>query len=220
MGFGYLIYGFFMMLEVRIPTSYSFALGIDLFPNLAGYLFMLTAARRLNSYAAGFSRCRQVLYPLVALGALEYAAEILSIFLPSAGLALFSELLTCAGLILQPAAFFFLFSGIVSLSGEVELPKIVSRARFTTVLGGAYYLLQIFVTVADDLSLGIPAGVLNPLRWVLLLLWTIFLILAEFTVFGCYMYICYEGEENVNSKGLMNPIERLAARLKKGKDDR
>ncbi len=220
MGFGYLLYGFLMMLEVGIPTSYEFALAIDIFPNLAGYLLMLTAARRLSPYAEGFARFRQALYPLLVLGGAEYIVGILSIFWESAVLAAVSEGIICISLVLQPLAFFFLFSGIVSLAGEVGLPKIVSRARFSSTLGLTYYLLQLLLTIASDLSLSIPAGILNPLHWILLLLWIIFLIFSEVTIFGCYMYICYEGEENVNAKGVLNPFEKLVARIKKGKDDK
>ena len=51
MGFGYLLYGFMMLVEVGLTVNAQYSVGIDIFPDLAGYLFMLAAARRLSDYS-------------------------------------------------------------------------------------------------------------------------------------------------------------------------
>ncbi|MBR6769079.1 MAG: hypothetical protein IKM34_06300 [Clostridia bacterium] len=113
MGFGFLFYGFLMMIELSIATSADYALSVDVFPDLAGYLFMLTAAWRLEDYAKGFARFKKCLLPLVAVGAMIYGASMLSLFdIYPAVLEKVLHGLQYATIILQPIAFFCLFGGI------------------------------------------------------------------------------------------------------------
>jgi len=95
-----------------------------------------------------------------------------------------------ATIILQPIAFFCLFGGIVALALEVELPNIASRAKLLAVIGSAYYAAQFLFMLAEDLSLPVFGSFVGFLRYGLMIVWLIFVIMTEWMVFQCYMYIC------------------------------
>lgn len=221
MGFGFLFYGFLMMIELGIATSAEYALSVDVFPDLAGYLFMLTAAYRLELYANGFARFKKMLYPLVAVGAMIYGVSILSLFdFYPAVLESVLHGLQYATIILQPIAFFCLFGGIMALAVEVELPAIASRAKLLAVIGTAYYAAQFLFALADDLSLPIFGSFVGFLRYALMIVWLVFVIMTEWMLFQCYMYICYEGEERITAEDAVNPFAKFFNKNKKGKGGR
>ena len=221
MGFGFLFYGFLMMIELGIATSAEHALSIDVFPDLAGYLFMLTAAYRLELYAKGFARFKKCLLPLVAVGAMIYGISILSLF-DIYPVVLESALhgLQYATIALQPIAFFCLFGGIMALATEVGLPNIASRAKLLAVIGSAYYGAQLLFMLAEDLSLPMFGSYAGFLRYGLMIVWLIFVIMTEWMVFQCYMYICYEGEERITPEDAASPFAKFFDKNKKGKGGR
>ena len=220
MGFGFLFYGFLMMIELGVSTSLDHALSVDVFPDLAGYLFMLTAACRLELYAKGFARFKKWLIPLVAVGTLLYAVSILSVFgIYPEILEIATHGLRYATIVLQPIAFFCLFGGIMALAIEVELPSIASRAKLLAVIGTAYYAAQFIFMAADDISPMLFASFGGFVRYGLMIVWLIFVIMVEFMVFQCYMYICYEGEERITPEDAANPFAKMLGK-KKGKGGR
>ena len=221
MGFGFLFYGFLMMIELGIATSAEYSLSIDVFPDLAGYLFMLTAAYRLELYAKGFARFKKALLPLVAVGFLIYGVSILSLFdLNPALLEGALHILQYATIILQPIAFFCLFGGIMVLASEVGLPAIASRAKLLAGIGTAYYAAQLLFMVAEELTLPLFGSYVGFLRYGLMIVWLIFIIMTEWMIFQCYMYICYEGEERITHEDAANPFAKFFNKNKKGKGSR
>lgn len=214
------MYGFLLLLELSVPIDYTYGIGLDFFPDLAAYILFLTAAFRLSDYAPGFARLKKILVPLLVLSAVDYGLTLFCI--GGRGLSVLSVILTVidrACLVLQPAALIFLFTGIVVLAESVELPKIAKRARIALVLGMTDFVLRLFIILCADLSLPVPPSVMNPLQGVATLLWMVFIVFGEVVLFNCYMYICYEGEEQVDAGSFKNPIESLVERIKKRKDD-
>ena len=221
MGFGLLFYGFLMMIELQVPTSATYSLGVDIFPDLAGYLLMLTAACRLAAYAKGFERFRKALFPLIAVGIVAYGVGILSVFdVNPALLVQITYGVKYATMVLQPIAFFFLFAGMISLSAEVGLPSIASQTKLLAGLGAAYYAAQLVFSLTSDLSSVFTASFSGFIRYLLMIVWYIFVIFAEVELFRCYMYICYEGEERITKEDAINPFAKLFKNLKKGKGGR
>ncbi len=222
MGFGILLYGFLMMVEVSVTINYTYMVGIDVFPDLAGYILMLTAAYRLSDYAKGFRYFKMTLFPLTALSLVSYAASIAAV-LPSAA-RISAEIISISRYIqypLQFMAFVFMYLGIYSLSQSVNLPKIASRARFGMIMASVYYISKIAEMFVSELGLGISSSAsMEVLRAVLMLAFAVFVLYTLFVIFNCYMYICYEGEENPELSGTYNPIQRLFERLKGGKSDK
>ena len=214
MGFGFLFYGFLMMIEIVVRTVSGSAVGIDIFPDLAGYLLMLAAACRLDGYAKGFGAFRKCLYPLIALGTVSFGIGIFSATgLYTAYLEIAVDAIKMLSLILQGVAFFYLFAGIVSLANEVELPGIAQRARFACAVGSVYYAFSLLLTLCYTLPLGISAATLAPFMTVSVMLFLVYVILSEVVFFNCYRYICYEGEEYFNPSDIESPIAKFLNKL-------
>lgn len=213
MGFGYLLYGFLMMIGLYVPTDYGYGTGIDAFPDLAGYLFLLTALLRLAAYAPGFRKGKVWMTALLPVGAVKFIASGLSLYSPF--LPVLSVILNVCDLltaILCPFAFFFLFSGIYSLANEVALPKLAKRARRAAVFGFVNYGMELFLTVTALLALPLVAsGSMQIFRIVKQLVGVVYIVYCEIVSFNAYMYICYEGEENTD--GPLNPFSAFLNRL-------
>ena len=214
MGFGLIFYGFLMMIEIVVRTVPSSAIGIDIFPDLAGYLLMLAAACRLDGYAKGFGVFRKCLYPLIALGTLSFGIGLFSATgLYTAELEIAVDAIKLLSLLVQGIAFFYLFAGIVSLANEVELPGIAQRARFACVIGCVYYAFQLLLTLCYLLPVGISAATLSPFMLVSMMIFLVYVILSEVVFFNCYRYICYEGEEYFNPQDIESPIAKFLNKL-------
>lgn len=215
MGFGYLIYGFLMMIGVLVPTSVRFGTGIDAFPDLAGYLFFLTALTRLAPYAKGFATGRKWMLGLVPVGMVQFAASALTLYEP--WLPVLSVILPVCSLLsalLCPMAFFHLFSGLWTLSGEVDLPKIAVSARRAAVFGFIHYGLELFLTITVLFDLPIAAsGSMQIFRIAKQMVSIVYVIYCGVVSYRAYMYICYEGEETVGNEGLQNPVSSLMNKL-------
>ena len=212
MGFGILFYGFLMMIEITVRTQVGSPVGIDIFPDLAGYLLMLAAACRLDGYAKGFSYFRKLLYPLIVLGAAAYAIGMLSLL--GKALALLETLSNAVKLLslaLQGVAFFFLFAGVISLANEVDLPGIATRARYTAIVGTVYYVFQLVLSICYQV--GMAQKTLAPFSFTSMVIFIVFVLLGEVVLFNCYRYICYEGEENYLPSSADNPIARFMNKL-------
>lgn len=214
MGFGLIFYGFLMMVEIAVRTQAGSPLGIDIFPDLAGYLLMLAAACRLDGYAKGFTYFRRTLYPLLVLGTLSFAIGLFSVTGLYLGiLEIAADAVKFLSLIMQGVAFFFLFAGIISLANEVELPGIAARSRYTLIVGSVYYIFQVILTLCYKLPIGISDTTLAPFSMVSMLIFLVFILLGEVVLFNCYRYICYEGEEYFNPGDIESPIAKFMNKL-------
>ena len=214
MGFGLIFYGFLMMIEITVRTVSGSAVGIDIFPDLAGYLLMLAAASRLEDYAKGFATFKKCLYPLIALGTLSFMIGIFSVTgLYTAYLEVAIDAVKAASLLVQGIAFFFLFAGIVSLANEVDLPGVAQRARYACVVGSVYYAFQFILTLGYELPIGISEATLAPFTMASMMIFLIYVILSEIVFFNCYRYICYEGEEYFNPQDIESPIAKFLNKL-------
>ena len=217
MGFGYLLYGFMMLVEVGLTVNAQYSVGIDIFPDLAGYLFMLAAARRLSDYSEYFEKFKISLYPLILLGGVEFALQITAAFVDELGV--ISNVLNIAGNVQYPfqmIALVFALKGIHSLAVDTEDEKIEKRSTVAMTMCVCYYPLTIFIILAREFKLVESfASAFNAISICANLLWYIFVIYSIALVFRCYMYICKEGDENMDSPRGFDPLGALYRKLKK-----
>ena len=217
MGFGFLLIGFMMMIEVGVKTSEIYNIGFEIFPDIIGYVFFFLALRKLKSYAPGFKLAKYVCYPLLALGSVKFVAQLLSLIDRYTALSLGESFQSVISGILGTCEFakvallmlfnLFLFQGIRTLAKEVELPKISRRAVVAIVLNLLYFIVRasVYVFPYSDAQIAF-------LYYVYTILWYALLFFTIFLVFGCYMYICYEGEEDI-----IVPESRLSRFIKRNK---
>ena len=198
-----------MMIDYGIKTIAEYNIGFDIFPDIIGYIFFFLAMKKLKPYAEGFRYAKFVTYFLMALGGVTLATQICS-FTNSHGEILAAVLYHCefARLVLFALFNIFAFSGIRKLAYNVDLPKIARRAVAALIINLLYFIMKISVyafTFTEAQRAFII--ILYSLTWYILLLFSLFLVM------GCYMYICYEGEEEI-----IVPESKLAAFLKKLKN--
>ena len=206
MGFGFLLIGYMtMMIDYGIKTIAQYNIGFDVFPDIIGYIFFFIAMKKLKPYAEGFKYAKIVTYFLMVLGGVTLAAQIFS-FTNSHGEIIAEVLYHCefARLVLFALFNIFAFSGIRKLSNDVELPKIARRAVAALIINLLYFIMKISI-YAFSFTEAQRAFIIiiYSLTWYILLFFSLFLVM------GCYMYICYEGEEEI-----IVPENKLATFLK------
>ena len=194
MGFGFLLIGYMtMMIDYGIKTIAEYNIGFDIFPDIIGYIFFFLAMKKLKPYAEGFKYAKYVTYFLILLGSVTLGVQIFS-FTKSHGALLAKILYHCdfARLVLFALFNIFAFSGIRKLANDVELPKIARRAVAALIIN-----LLCFIMKISDYAFTFTEAQRAFIIIIYSLTWYILLFFSLFLVMGCYMYICYEGEEEI-----------------------
>ena len=181
------------MIDYGIKTIAEYNIGFDIFPDIIGYIFFFIAMKKLKPYAEGFKYAKFMTYFLILLGGVTLGAQIFS-FTNSHGSLLAKILYHCefARLVLFALFNIFVFSGIRKLAKDVDLPKIARHAVVALIINLLYFIMKISI-YAFSFSEAQRSFIiiLYSLTWYILLFYSFFLIM------GCYMYICYEGEEEI-----------------------
>lgn len=216
MGFGFLLYGYLMIIEMGIRVSLSPAIGFDVFPDLLGYIFFYLALRKLSPYARGFSQAKALCFLLFPAGAVTLLGQTLAWI--GIGMSFVPALLEYAKLGSNLLLLFFhaaLLSGIAKLSADVELPRLSVKAKMGLGMSVFCYftgvLLQLSEKLIPDL-LAKYAGIHAYIGLLYQLLFYLVFFFNLYVIFSAYRQICYEGEED--SDGGFNPLEWLYKRFK------
>lgn len=183
MGFGLLLFGYLMMLNVPFH-------GVDVFVDLVGFLFIFAAMKKLEAYNIYFLRCKQTALVMCGVGLLTLIVQVTSIFvvLPTAATSIVS-LLNAVGMLIFH---YFMLRGIRSIARYTELTKWASKAERNWHLTVLYYaaVLALMIPAVKDYAgayFSLPVYVLG-LVWLGLNIWLIF---------NCYARICLEGDEDM-----------------------
>lgn len=221
MGFGFLLYGYLMMLEAGLLVNASPKIGFDIFPDLLGYLFFYLALRKLSPYALGFRQAKNVCYLLFPVGALTLAGQIMGWI--GIGLSFVPDLLAYAKLATNLLLFFFHLAylmGISKLATDVGLPKLSAKAKIGMILSLPCYLLGVLLQTGERLIpdlLAAHAGIYSYIGLFYQLLFYAVYFFNLYLIFSSYRLICYEGEEDPDDGN--NPLIRLYRRFHKNKKD-
>lgn len=220
MGFGLLLIGYFFLMS--LPLN-----GIDILPDIIGYLIMLSALNALVKHCPknnGFIRARLTVFPTAAL----------SIAVLGCQLAAASGMLT-SGLekyLVNPIKTLytiaigvfhvFLLLGIFQLSCEVELKKLTNRSRRMIVLTAVYYLCEMLSLLGLTKPIAAltpnPDRVLSYINASVYAIGNLWLFLTWALIFTCYMRICLEGDEDMPYRE--NTHDKLVGYLKSKRKNR
>jgi hypothetical protein len=215
MGFGYLLFSYLMILTV----GFSAGAGVDVFPDLLGYIFTYLAMCKLSPYSKWFQIEKKTCYPLFLVGGVTLICQLLA--LQSSWTASLSDLLDWIYDLNDLLLFFyqlFLLKGIVDLAKEVELPKLVFRAKAGQIMVFSYTILSILSTVLNRMGIvstlsDLQKGIVSFISLFLQLYFYILFFFILFLLFSCYRQICYEGEEDVEPDSTHNPLEAVYKKL-------
>ncbi len=199
MGFGLLFIGYTMMLTVGPQINAELGLGIDVLPDIVGYLFFFFGLRKLRPYSKHFSTAWWLNIPLICVGSIILGSELLALF----GLwhRSIAVLLYYVDYIRLPLLIFFhiyLCLGIKDLSNEVGLPKIVRRCYSAMIFVTGNYFLQMLTNTLPPI-LGLMALLLHYFVYFFML----------FLLFSCYAQIVYADQTDDEQKSIPNPLLKL-----------
>ncbi len=220
MGFGLLFIAFTMLIvPFGLEIDKALGLGVDIFPDLLAYLLVFRGLKNLKPYSKGFVQARLLTIPLMGISAVTLVAQgiaFVSKFTDMKAAALtklwgtLSTVCNVVDTLTIPFLFFMLFylcNGIQELADEVELPKIVSRAKIASLLSSTFLLGKLMVGI-----LPLP----NIVHWLVSLLTYIVYFVYLYLLFSCYMHIVYADED---PKPMFNPLFNLLDKSNKKDSD-
>ena len=216
MGFGLLFIAFSMLLiPFGIEIDKALGLGFDILPDLLAYLLIFRGLKNLKPYSKGFVQARLLTIPLMGLSAVTLLSQGIALLgTKVAAVAKYRSILAEVGNVVDtvsiPFLFFMLFylcNGIQELAGEVELPKIVMRAKIASLLSGTFLMGKLLIGI-----LPLP----NIIHWLVGILTYIVYFTYLYLLFSCYMHIVYADED---PKPMFNPLFNLLDKSNKKDSD-
>ena len=212
MGFGYLFVGYLFFFNFTYYHVYS-----DIF----GILLMLLGLSMLQKYAKGFKTAFYTGIPLAALALLSFVSKILELFhIVTLSVEVLAVL--AVGTLLFKAIFlWFVFTGVAEISKETRIPVLQVRAWRNRLLTIPFYALGILLETNAFATVSVF------LKWFVLFYMLFGLLYAFFnakTLFESYVWICLEGDENMERKesrfGVINKLNEISDRLDQKTVDR
>lgn len=215
MGFGILFLSYF--LAFFVPLSYL---------HIIGYAGMAWALSKLKDYRPAFLKALWWLIPLGICCLYHILASVLSL-LPSLGLGevqlpFFNEMVTAVVSMIESAlilCFHFVFMRqLRAFAAELELPDIAKRSDWGLWLVSIQCTTYIVALILELTGLSLP--LFSIIALLLQFVWAIFNLYHLFT---CYMYICPEGDEDMERKpsrfGFVNEFrERMDERDRRARE--
>ena len=191
MGFGILFLGYLITFIGAMTPVYAFT-------QIFGVLIMLYALSKLARHNTNFT-----ITFWIAIGYL--AASVYSMvgyFMQWKETDLLWQIDRYLGMAIVFLLHLFLLLAIRDISVSTGLPKLKARAMTNAITTAVYVL----ITVLPYFGLITDPTVVQYLRLASLLLGVLWLILNAALIFSCYMWICLEGDENMEKSPLNIPF--------------
>ena len=185
MGFGTLFVGWLTLFYFR---------SVDIFPDIIAYIVMLVGMKKISSHSEYFRTAMYTVYALIAVGLvgdiMQITAAVTDI---SFGMA--QSIVSIVSGVVLLAFTYLLCRAIMMLAGELELTKLVSKARLNIVLAVIYCVLT-------AVSLCMPAGAKFTAYIAMsgIILGIVWMLHGAVMIYGCYRYICLEGDEEMETE--------------------
>ena len=217
MGFGFLVYGYLMLIDYGVEINADYGIGFDIFPDILGYILFFLALKNLSRHAKGFSRAKSICTLLIFIGAVTLVAQLFS--LTGIWLKYLSIILNCTEYVKYPLLLLLhigIMDGIHSLALDVDLPKLSDKASIGKIISIIYYCTGICMIVYE-LGFGTPTGKAATIYSSIGICFQILFYLMFFynfcVLFSSYRQICYEGDENMDEPE-KNPLSLLYNKIK------
>lgn len=202
MGFGILFIGYFFTLNLDLK-------GVHVPPDFIGYLLMFWACNKLSPYSIFFRKTNYTLIALSAISAGLFVSEIMVLFNSSP--ILFEAELIFIKTVINAVMHFFLFKAIIEISTDVGRTKIAIKCKRNTYITLAILTCQaIFCVPFIDFAIKDEI-----FRHVTDIGVNFMIILNMIQIFSCYMWICYEGDEEMDIDNANDPLSKLTSKMAK-----
>lgn len=202
MGFGILFLGYFMTLNFEY-------LGVNIPPDFLGYILMMIACFKLSPYSENFKKTIYCLIPLEVLSIGITAMEIIESVNSELAISYLADVRNLKYLIMM-VMHYFLLNSLVDISREVGRYKITDKCRRNLIISEAIMLFVVILTL--PFSFPFKSSVLYVATVVFL---NFMVLLNSIQVFSCYMWICYEGDEDMPVKEAKDPLSKIIQKTKK-----
>lgn len=206
MGFGYLFIGYLF--------SFNFLPFYHVYTDVFGALFMMLGLSSLQAYAKSFKTAFYVSFPLALVGLISFTGRLgglLSLFSYTAEVA---TVLATATHIIKGIFLWFVLSGIAEISAQTEIPVLRLKALRNRIFTLVFYVCGVL------LETNIFSHVSVFLRYFMLfymLFGIIYTFLNAKIFFESYIWICLEGDENMERKesrfGFINRLNAFSDRM-------
>ena len=213
MGFGLLFFGFMMMLDTGWTISEELGIGLDIFPDILGYICMYISMKHLRKSSKDLNIFAWITLVLSVLGgALLVGQAVAAVirFVYPAGLEKAGLFIMVCGYVKNPimlAAVIYLTGGLREVANSVGLYSLAKKTTAVSVVSSLYYLMQSVFTITSVANIAVPSVIFYGVA--LLFYVQLFLILS--LVFSYYRQIGYEGEDTSEKE---HPLEKLRKKLK------
>lgn len=213
MGFGLLFFGFMMMLDSGWTISETPYIGLDIFPDIVGYICMYISMKHLRKSSKDLNIFAWITLGLSVLGGALLIGQITAAvmrFVYPAGLEKAGLFIMICGYVKNPimlAAVLFLTSGLKEVASSVGLYSLAKKTTAVSVVSALYYLIQSVFTITSVGNIPVPSVIFFAAA--LLFYVQLFLILS--LIFSYYRQVGYEGEDTSEKE---HPLEKLRKKLK------
>ncbi len=221
MGFGLLFVGFMMMLDQSWALSVSPAVGVDIFPDVIGYILMVASMKHLRKSSKDLNIFAYIASAMVIFSGAWAILQLSAVVMRFAGLgglafvSLAEDIYFALKYPVMIAAILFLSSGLREVALSVGLDKLSRKTAIFTVVSALGY---IGTSVQSLLPTGEIWAYFAALIISLLFFVQYFMMLA--LIFSYYREIGFEGEDDLPEKEpLMIRLLQKAAKAKKKYED-
>ena len=165
---------------------------------------------KLSDYSPNFKRTNYTLIALSALSLWLFASEMTVLLFSGNEFPLYAEFLFLK-VIASGAMHYFLLRALMDISSEVGRTKITVKCRRNLYITLAVLLCQaVFCVPFIDFP-----NKSEIYRHVTDIGVNFVVILNMIQIFSCYMWICYEGDEDMDFENANDPLSKLTAKMLK-----
>lgn len=202
MGFGILFLGYFLTLNFEFK-------GVNIPPDFLGYILMMIACSKLTPYSENFKRTNWCLIPLTVISAGLTTMEIISSINSQFAFLYIADIRNVKYLLII-VMHYFMLNALMDISKEVGRYKITDKCRRNMVITTIIMILVVILTLPFNFPFK------DSIAWIAtLILLNGMVLLNSVQIFSCYMWICYEGDEDMPMKDPKDPLSKIVYKTQK-----
>jgi hypothetical protein len=191
-----------------------FCRGVDVFPDVLGYLLILAALTKLRPYAPRrFGAAVYLIYAALPVSALNDGLGIY-LAITKSDPTLFKTVVSALSAALMLAVYVFIILGIIYIARDVSNYKVERRALRSLVYTAIFAAMSV-ISMMSALMPPDAGAAFNSMYILYGIFWALALAVL---IYSCYMRICAPGDEDMPEDN-RSPVDRLLERTFKDRPE-